>query len=162
MHKPFKSIHIFQIYIFRLFAWNLEGFFAFFFTRVFFVLFVSSSHLAPLFSSMLFRTFVTHLVSHMTQACPLFQCFGLLMFGSLSFQLKELAENLVTNFEGANYGHLLQVRPRQSGNDRRLVEVLVHFLVIMRCLPPNPLLQPLVALAFDPASMTVRIFCNMY
>ena len=66
----------------------------------------------------------------------------------------------MTNFEGAN-GHLLQVRPRQSGNDRRLVEVLVHFLVIMRCLPPNPLLQPLVALAFDPASMTVRIVSNI-
>ena len=93
----------------------------------------------------------------MKQVCPLFQCFGFIMFRShLFFQLKGLARNLVTNFEGAN-GHLLQVRPRQSGNDRRLVEVLVHFLVIMRCFPPNPLLQPLVALAFDPASMTVRI-----
>ena len=62
----------------------------------------------------------------------------------------------MTNFESAN-GHLLQVQPRQSSNDRRLVEVLVHFVVIMKCLPAGPLLQPLVALAFDPASMTVRI-----
>ena len=62
----------------------------------------------------------------------------------------------MTNFESAN-GRLLQVQPHQSSNDRRLVEVLVHFLVIIRCLPPNPLLQPLVALAFDPASMTVII-----
>ena len=132
-----------------------------FYLSIFCILFVSSQP-RPLFSNMLFCTVVNDLVFHATQTCPLFQCFGLLMSRSLSFQLKELARNLVTNFEGANYGHLLQVRPRQSGNDRRLVEVLVHFLVIMRCLPPNPLLQPLVALAIDPASMTVRIFCNMY
>ena len=62
----------------------------------------------------------------------------------------------MTNFEGAN-GHLLKLQPDQSGNDRRLVEVLVHFLVVMRCLPPNALLQPLADLAFNPASMTVSI-----
>ena len=66
----------------------------------------------------------------------------------------------MTNFESA-HGHLLQVRPRQSANDRRLVEILVHFLVVMRCLPPNRLLQPLAALAFNPASMMVRIVSNM-
>ena len=77
-----------------------------------------------------------------------------------SIQLKVLAGNFVTNFESAN-GHLLQVRPRQPANDRRLVEVLVHFLVVMRCLPPNPLRQPLAALAFNPASMMVRIVSNM-
>ena len=71
-----------------------------------------------------------------------------------------LAENFVTNFESAN-GHLLQVRPRQSANDRRLVEILVHFLVVMRCLPPNSLLQPLADLAFNPASMMVRIIIIM-
>ena len=66
----------------------------------------------------------------------------------------------MTNFESAN-GHLLQVRPRQSSNDRRLVEILVHFLVVMRCLPPNRILQPLAALAFNPASMMVRIISNV-
>ena len=71
-----------------------------------------------------------------------------------------LAGNFVTNFESAN-GHLLQVRPCQPANDRRLVEVLVHFLVVMRCLPLNPLRQPLAALAFNPASMVVRIVSNM-
>ena len=65
------------------------------------------------------------------------------------------------NFEGVN-GHLLQLHPDQSGNDRRLIEVLVHFLVVMRCLPPNSLLRPLAGLSFDPASMMVSIFNNNF
>ena len=67
----------------------------------------------------------------------------------------------MTNFEGAK-GHLLQVRPNQSGNDRRLIEMLVHLLVIMKCLPPNGLLQPLADLAFDPASTKVRLISNSF
>ena len=67
----------------------------------------------------------------------------------------------MTNFESVN-GHLLQLHSDQSGNDRRLVEILVHFFVVMRCLSSNPLLQPLGDLAFNPASMVVRIVNNSY
>ena len=73
-----------------------------------------------------------------------------------SFQLKELASNFVTNFENAP-GRLLQLDSRQSGNERRLIEVLVHFLIVMKCLPLNRLLQPFANLACNPAVMTVRI-----
>ncbi|CAB4040962.1 Hypothetical predicted protein, partial [Paramuricea clavata] len=66
--------------------------------------------------------------------------------------LKRLAGNFLTNFENAN-GKLLQLSPRQSANDRRLIEVLVHFLIVMKCLPHNRLLQPLTNLAFNPALM---------
>ena len=73
-----------------------------------------------------------------------------------SFQLKELARNFLTNFENAP-GHLLQLDSRQSGNERRLIEVLVHFFIVMKCLPQNRLLQPFANLACNPAVMTVRI-----
>ena len=63
----------------------------------------------------------------------------------------------MTNFENAN-GQLLQLSPRQSGSDRRLIEVLVHFLIVMKCLPDNPLLQPLTNLALNPALMMVSRF----
>ncbi|CAB4034862.1 Hypothetical predicted protein, partial [Paramuricea clavata] len=66
--------------------------------------------------------------------------------------LKGLAGNLLKNFENAD-SQLLQLSPRQSGNDRRLIEVLVHFLIVTKCLPPNRLLQPLMSLAFNPALM---------
>ncbi|CAB4005222.1 Hypothetical predicted protein, partial [Paramuricea clavata] len=66
-------------------------------------------------------------------------------------ELKGLAGNFLTNFENAN-GQLLQLSSRQSSNDRRLIELLVHFLVVMKCLP-HRLLQPLMNLAFNPALM---------
>jgi hypothetical protein len=72
-----------------------------------------------------------------------------------SFQLKELAKNFLTNFEN-RHGHLLRQSPRQSGSDRRLTEVLVHFLIVMKCFPQNHLLQPLANLACNPALMMVR------
>jgi hypothetical protein len=72
-----------------------------------------------------------------------------------SFQLKELARNFLTNF-GNVHGRLLLQSPRQSGSDRRLTEVLVHFLIVMKCFPQNRVLQPLANLACNPALMTVR------
>ncbi|CAB4021811.1 Hypothetical predicted protein, partial [Paramuricea clavata] len=67
-------------------------------------------------------------------------------------ELKGLAGNFLTNFGNAN-SKLLQLSPRQSTNDRRLIEVLVHFLIVMKCLPQNRLLQPLTNLALNPAVM---------
>ena len=66
----------------------------------------------------------------------------------------------MTNFENVN-GQLLRLRSGQSGNDRRLVEILIHFLIVMKCLPPDQLLQHLANLAFNPALMLVRIIDNM-
>jgi hypothetical protein len=68
---------------------------------------------------------------------------------------------MFTNFENAA-SQVLQLRPGQSANDRRLIEVLVHFLVVMKCLPQNQLLQQLINLFFDPASMLIRIIQSLF
>ena len=81
---------------------------------------------------------------------------------SLFFQTKELAKHLLTNFENAP-GRLLQQSSHQPGNERRLIELLVHFLIVVKCLPQNRLLQPLVNLACNPALMKVWIrICKLF
>ena len=50
-----------------------------------------------------------------------------------------------------------RINVEQAGNQRRLEEVLVHFKIVLECLPRNHLLQPLRNLAVNPTSMTVRV-----
>ncbi|XP_046861659.1 E3 ubiquitin-protein ligase RNF213-like [Xenia sp. Carnegie-2017] len=64
-----------------------------------------------------------------------------------------LAKNLLENFNKSPYEHLLQLHSGQTLIDRRLKEILIHFLVVMSCFPNNQLLAPLSNLAFNPESM---------
>ena len=65
-------------------------------------------------------------------------------------ELKKLGRSLLNNLENP-LGCIVQ--SCQSGSERRLIEVLVHFLVVLKCLPQNRLLQPLANLACDPTLM---------
>ncbi|XP_046861643.1 E3 ubiquitin-protein ligase RNF213-like [Xenia sp. Carnegie-2017] len=64
-----------------------------------------------------------------------------------------LAKNLLVNFDNSSHQQLLQLHSGQTLNDRRLNEILIHFLVVMSCFPNNQLLAPFSNLAFNPGSM---------